>query len=137
MDEWLRVYVLITKFFAVVIFATMIGISSFPAIYIFLYGETTDLLPLHLPLVDQSTVFGYIQLTIFQFAMVFIGGCGLIAADLLMGLFFLYISPFTDLFKLRIVEINEVFLKDPKSAQSPEFNTYLWNLVETHKDICR
>lgn len=137
MQEWIDVYLMITKCYTFVIFVTVIGISLFPVVYIVLYGETVDVLPLHLPFVDRSTALGNVQLTCFQMLMVAIGACGLIAADLLMGLFFLYISPFCDLFRLRIAEINAEFVKSPSASHSPEFRWYLRNLIETHKDICR
>lgn len=128
---------ILTKYFSVVIFMAMIGIGSFPIVYFVLNGETTDILPLDLPFNDKTTSIGYFVLTLFQCAMVMIGGFGLIAADLLMGLFFLYIVPFCDLFKLRVTEINEQFKMDPKSAKSLEFKKYLRNIVETHTDLCR
>lgn len=137
MDAWLNIFMILTKYFSVVIFIAMIGIGSFPIIYLVVNDGTTDILPLDLPFNDKTTLMGYAALTLFQLTMLMIGGFGLIAADLLMGLFFLYIAPFSDLLKLRVQEINEELRMNPMSAMSVEFKLFLRNLVETHKDICR
>lgn len=136
-NKWLDVCVSIAKGFSSSILLSMAGISSFPIIYAVMYGGTTDLLPLHLPYVDESTVIGYIQLTIFQFMMLMIGVCGLIVADLMMFLFFMYLAPLCDLLRLRIKEINSELKRGDQTVTSEEFNTYLMNLTEIHKDMCR
>lgn len=137
MQDWLNIYVIITKYFGIVLFVSVLMIVMFPIIYFVFYGETADVLPLDLPFNDKTTALGYFVLTMFQVSMVLVGGFGLLAADLSMGLFFLYIAPLSNLVKLRFGEINTELLKSPQAASSRELNVYLRNLIETHKDTCR
>lgn len=128
---------ILTKYFSLSICIACMGIAAFPIVHYIMNGESTDLLPLDLPFIDKTTMFGYLVLTLFQLTMLLMGGFGLVAADLLMGLFFLYFVPFCELFKLRVREINAELKMHPHSAKSHELSRYLRNVLETHKDLCR
>lgn len=137
MTEWLDVFVFITKYFSGVIMVSTIMIMLFPFIYIAMYGETTDLLPINLPYNDKTTVVGYLKLTAFHVLLLLVGSIGLLAADLSIGLFFLYVAPIASLVRLRLEEINDELHVNDKAAHSVDFYSYMRNLIEIHKDVCR
>lgn len=129
--------VIICRVFSFIVVTTLILFTATPILYFLFIGQLDPILPVFLPFVDHSNVWGFFLLFAYHFLLLLVTALGIISADLLMGIMYLHVVIMVRLFELRISQLNDVLARYPRSRSSVEVHKCLGNIIRLHQDINR
>lgn len=132
---WSYKFKLVVNIFRATLTLTFVVLLLYPLVWYMLTGEVETMLPIMLPLVDESTRNGYIACMVIQTVWVMIAGIGIMVSELTFSMLTLYCLPLVDVFCDHMDGLNVALRTDRRYGETAEMREYFGNLLLLHKDV--